>query len=80
MSQTIEVSTREEQIREVLPIFEDRLASRPGSPAWAELSRMLSAAPPSRPSAEPPPGRASRPSGRDSQEGIDFINANDIMV
>ncbi len=46
MSQTIEVSTREEQIREVLPIFEDRLASRPGSPAWAELSRMLSAAPP----------------------------------
>ena len=27
MSQTIEVSTREEQIREVLPIFEDRLAA-----------------------------------------------------
>lgn len=46
MSQTIEVSTREAQIREVLPIFEDRLASRPGSPAWEELSRMLQGAPP----------------------------------
>ena len=42
MSQTIEVSTREEQIREVLPIFEDRLRSpRPEAGSWEELSAML---------------------------------------
>lgn len=46
MSQTIEVSTREAQIAGVVQMFEDRLTSRPGSPAWAELSRMLQGAPP----------------------------------
>jgi len=46
MSQTIEVSTREAQIAGVVQMFEDRLTSRPGSPAWAELSRMLNGAPP----------------------------------
>ena len=42
MSQTIEVAKREEQIREVLPIFEDRLTSpRPEAGSWEELSAML---------------------------------------
>ena len=47
MSQTIEVDTREAQIAGVVQLFEDRLTSpKPEAGSWAELSRMLSAAPP----------------------------------
>lgn len=46
MDQVVEVDTREAQIAGVVQMFEDRLTSRPGSPAWAELSRMLQGAPP----------------------------------
>lgn len=47
MDQVVEVSTREAQVTGVVQLFEDRLTSpKPEAGSWAELSRMLSAAPP----------------------------------